>query len=484
MALTEDELVKSWTPAIVALDPYRQIRVQEVDTLYSERAGAPSGFIRWQLKAEATTSLTPRFILCGARGSGKTTEMIRLGRTLQDVYTVLHVDIGAGLPKGSGTLAVVLLLGVAGLRRLTELKGESIESLDESGDATSVGRLRNAMTAMHAGAVRISELVAGVGAILTVIPGGGAAGATLAASGAALRGTNAVLSALRPLERLAQTPLGVRITPEQQDNALAVVAAVNSILRELHGLSGLRPLLLADGIDKMTRVEDVDAALENEELFAALEFPLVLTGPVSLRHDPRFNAKRVGGWTPAVLYNVGVTTQGGEADAKGIATLMDVYQSRARQANLVADLYPADALRLAAQMSSGIVREFLEILKKSAFAAMEGGRTKVTVVDLTAAVTSVRHSLQNQLNDKRIRLLAGVARAATLPDDPEADLLLFENFISCYPNGDVWYRPHETLVRYVLEKCPPAAAPAPAAPAPTPTVPSPAEPAGPAVRHR
>ena len=44
----------------------------------------------------------------------------------------------------------------------------------------------------------------------------------------------------------------------------------------------------------------------------------------------------------------------------------------------------------------------------------------------------------------------GVAEAGFSHCTPnQADTLLFENFIACYPNGDLWYRPHELIVEFV-----------------------------------
>jgi len=42
-----------------------------------------------------------------------------------------------------------------------------------------------------------------------------------------------------------------------------------------------------------------------------------------------------------------------------------------------------------------------------------------------------------------------VLRTGQLGGDEELYDLLFENYVVCYPDGDLWFRPHEVLVDYL-----------------------------------
>ena len=35
---------------------------------------------------------------------------------------------------------------------------------------------------------------------------------------------------------------------------------------------------------------------------------------------------------------------------------------------------------------------------------------------------------------------------------PRGETLLFENFIACYPNDNVYFRPHEVLAKWVVSE--------------------------------
>ena len=100
-------------------------------------------------------------------------------------------------------------------------------------------------------------------------------------------------------------------------------------------------------------------------------------------------------------------------------------------------------------MSAGIVRDFLSILYDAGLEAFSEGRERVTSEDVDTGIRKLRQMMQMALNSDRIVLLGRILKKRVLPPGMEASRLLYENYVACYPNGDVWYRPHEVLVDYV-----------------------------------
>jgi len=68
---------------------------------------------------------------------------------------------------------------------------------------------------------------------------------------------------------------------------------------------------------------------------------------------------------------------------------------------------------------------------------------------MDAAIGSKRRELQGCLRENLIDVLHHVLETTGLPEGDAADQLLFENFIACHANGDVWFRPHELLVAWL-----------------------------------
>jgi hypothetical protein len=214
--------------------------------------------------------------------------------------------------------------------------------------------------------------------------------------------------------------------------------------------AGRPPLLLADGLDKRTSVADVELALSDEFLLRELNAPVILTGPVHLRHDARFRSVP-GNFRLALLYNVPVCEPDGQRGDAGVALLRTLYEQRCRRAGFTPDL-PPELVDEAARMSSGIVREFLSIMYETCKMAFKVGDKYVADAHLRDTIKARRLELQNYLNENSLKILAHVLDKRVVPAGDDADTLLFENFIACYPNGDVWFRPHEILVDYVRKQ--------------------------------
>lgn len=447
MSAVRRDLVNHWRPILRALDPHREVGLGEIEALYAERDAPPYR----ALAADFALAHQPamlKVILCGARGSGKSTELTRLAREVSNDFCVVHTDLAAGLPERAGTLAVVTLLGVAALHAIKTWSGDDEVEVDESGLGSG---LQHALSKFGDAVPRVSKLLDGVAGIVTIF--NPAVGAALATTNAAVKATGALSHAGAEIRHeFARGPLEGRLKPELRDNAKAVVDAVNEILAELDKLSGRPPLLLADGLDKRTGVEEVDLALSEEYLLRELQAPMVLTGPVNLRHDPRFRATP-GNFRLALLYNVPVCERDehgvGRPASEGIGVFRDLYERRRANAGIAPALFAPAMVDRAALMCSGIIREFLELLSASCKNALLRGRDHVTPDDLEAAIKARRLVMEGYLDERLVRILRRVLDKGILPGDDKADMLLFENFIACYPNGNIWFRPHELIAEFI-----------------------------------
>lgn len=454
MSLPSKELIDWWRPKLRALDPWRLVQLEEIDELYAEREGAPyRSLARDLVLAEQPAEV--KVLLCGARGSGKTTELTRLAHDLEERFCVVQTDLGAGLPDEASTLAVVTLLGVAALRAIkiwSEPDGD-VQALVPTGKASvarGIERLQAALERFGKGVPAVAQLLDGVSGIVTFFDPTLAAGLATASEVTKAAGSSA--TAITKLRNdLSRGPLEGRLPPEKRDDAQAVVEAINGILADLQALAGRPPLLLADGLDKRTRLDEVAQALDDEYLLRELQAPLVLTGPVNLRHDPRFRAVP-GNFRLALLYNVPIwhRVDGAVQPAPdGVRVLKDLYQRRREDAGIPADLIGEPLVERAAQSCAGIVRDFLGLLHEAGKNALSRGQRTIAAADVEAAIKARRLEMEGYLNERGLDILNRVLDKSTLPDTPEADTLLFENFIACYHNGDIWFRPHDLIADFV-----------------------------------
>jgi hypothetical protein len=448
MSGVSKDLLTVWRPILRALDPLREVGLDEIQALYAERAVAPYKGLATDL-AIADQPAALKVILCGARGSGKSTELTRLAREVREDFCVVHGDLAAGLPDQAGTLAVVTLLGVAALHGIRTWSGK--DEPDNETAAQGSDRLQRALSKFGDQAPKVSKLLDAVSGIVTIFHP--PAGAALATTNAAVKVAGAGASVGAELRHaLARGPLEGRLPAGKRDDAKAVLEAVNEILAELAELAGRPPLLLADGLDKRTGVEEVELALSEEYLLRELQAPLILTGPVNLRHDPRFRTTP-GNFRLALLYNVPVCERSPEGTMRpakeGLDMLRDLYERRRAAADIPKDLIASALIERAALKCSGIIREFLGLLHAACKHALQEQRREVEADDLEAAIKARRLEMEGYLDERHLSILRRVLDKGIVPGTPEADTLLFENFIACYPNGDIWFRPHELIADFI-----------------------------------
>jgi len=441
----------TWRAVYAALDPMRSLAIEEVDALYVDRPDAPARRLAAQLKILApSTGESSHFkvVVCGARGSGKSTELTRLAWYVRAEYAVVAVDLGAALPDGAGTLAALLLLGAALDRAAAKWSDPDFDLASPAAPPKRKSVGRTALKMAAAGlkvASEVTEQLAGlVGPVLNVtLP----ATAPLAvATGAVAGRTGSALGKLRAM--LAKAALPAVVGPESLDQARALVEAVNALSDEIEDLAGRPVMLVAEGFDKRTDVSEVEAILRDIELLRDLRAPVALSGPINLRHDPRFSGA-AGAFRIALLHNVLVTDRDGAVHEAGVSLLRQLWERRRDQRSLPVDALSDEAIERAARASTGLVRDFLSFLRDGVLRAFERGAPRVESQDVEDAIRERRLHVQSYLNDSRIALLQRVTDKGTLPPSEEADVLLFENIIVAHANGDTWFRPHAVLTEWL-----------------------------------
>ncbi|MEO1268505.1 MAG: hypothetical protein AAFX99_10430 [Myxococcota bacterium] len=449
-----EPIITYWKPIVHALDPWRPVSPDQVSALYEPRADAPSRRLARLLRLQSDPKRF-KYVLCGARGAGKTTELVRLGQELTDAFVPLHIDLEASLPEESGTLVIVTLLGLAGLKAIQDWSaGEARREQRTQAIDRGLSGMERALKQFGVAVDSLKPWLSYLGPVLSALWGNEVEPGAAALAGEAVGGVaSASLKATQQLKRnLSREGLRRRVAEDKLDDANALVEAVNAILLDVEALAGRPPLLLADGLDKRTEMAEVSQALMDIDLLQSIDAPLILSGPIHLRHDPR--VRNVPGlFQLQVLNNIAVarqTEQGvSEVNLDGVDMLVRLFAKRKVYYRIPSGCFGPEELRRAAQFSSGLVREFLLLLTYAAEHAIEDEQESVSKDHLDKAIKQRRLDLENYMNDHRLSLLKRVMESGTMPGSEDADLLLFNNFIVCYANGDLWFQPNALLMSYV-----------------------------------
>lgn len=446
----------AWKRILSDLDPYRVLRPDEVQRLYADRPDASSQEIYDEI-ALAVDPRDVRVFLAGARGAGKTTELLRLRARFtsgEHVVIPLYIDIAAVLPENSRTRTWLPILATAvravRLDWSNEAPGAALENA-MVGVGRPIERFRAALGAIGAVAKWAEKpLGALVGTVASATAAVNAPELAPVASAVAAGATDA---AIRAVAALAHPPKAGE-APEEDDAAVdALLAAMREDIDAIALAAGRPPLLLLDGFDKRGSVESVLDALDEADLLYQLPAPLVVSGPVQLSLDARFAAHLLPGRFRCVVHHnlPVVDKQGAEKDA-GVAVLVELFQRRWEATGLDGPpVLDAGAVRAAARWSSGIVREFLELVRRTAMHARRNDRQVANGADLAAAVRDRRMDYERTITTD---LWDQLAQVLTTRERPRADVdeLLFTNRVACYPNDGAWFRPNELLIPHLLER--------------------------------
>lgn len=449
-------LLDYWKRTLDVLDPWREIRPDEVDALYVERPYGPHADLATHLRLKSPAA-DIKVLFIGARGAGKTTELTRLAHELRDDFCIVQTDLHAGLPEGAGTLAIVTLLGAAAASAIQTWSSPDGDLADAIARSPAQKRLDLALRRFGDTIPSLATLVQAVAPVVTLVEP--TTGALMTAGSKVVTSLAETMRRAASLRRLlTREPLRAPVGLDRLDDAQEVVAAVNDVLAELTEKAGRPPLLLAEGLDKRTELAEVKQALASAELLRNLAAPLILTGPVSLRHEPRLRGVP-GDFRFKLIYNMPVCHPAFASDEDsptvqppGIAVMLDLYHRRQRAGGLPSNLIADALVERAALMSAGIVRQFLEFLHAAGRAALAAGRRSISSADLESALHLTRLEMTGYLRNEHYQLLGRVLDEGGVPIGEEANTLLFENFIACYPNGEAWFRPHELIVESVRKR--------------------------------
>lgn len=445
--------IDQWTAVTRALDPKAELPLDEAgDILYVEVAYSPSERIvrrlrahRRGLSAGPLDALPPKFLYCGARGSGKTTQLRRLARQLSGDWEVLLVDLAPVLPEQVTTVQLVTHMGLALLARLGQWEGADggvarvLGQGDGRGFAAALGKL------VHE--ADLPEVIDALAPLVFATEPAVAAGST------AVRGVVRAIRALRPgrdqirpVERLARAEKLVRrLQDEELEEARAVAAEVSRLAEALHGRAGRPVVLLVDGLDKLADPKGVLSAFDERDLLVGLSAAVVLTAPATLSSEVGYVGLRQD-LVLVDLHNAPVVGPEGERRAEGIDALVTIAR---RRLGPLAGLFDDEVLTEAAVWSSGIARDFLAIVGDAALLAEEEGADRVRRPHADAVAKEFRLRLQRPLTLQDLRILDRVRRSRRADGSARGQALLFQNFIAWYPNENGYFRPHELLARWV-----------------------------------
>jgi DNA polymerase III delta prime subunit len=415
-----------WTPFVNMFDPLLPLAGDPWEACYVEREDSPVPILTLALQPGRV--MRP-ILLAGARGTGKTSALIRLGRSLGQAYTVIWIDLHRSmdvyrfsildllLALGGGAYKVALQAGLAPDSAPWQ---EIVTALD-----TLIGQVRHQPEYKIPADALLSDMVCARADPATPLP-------------------------LEEGIKTRRFSLELTVDEFRQLQAGSVlremVSRVNAIFADVEAKSERKILIIADGLDKIepALAEDV---FEYAAVLTELRGRAVYTVPYGfykstgqLRED--FEVEE--------LPNVRLHPYG-EPDSRyepGFATLREVARQRIMFAGGdLADVIHQEALDLLIASSGGVLRGFIKLVKQAVLRAEWCDRKMVTLEDAEWSAQDDRKRRSAVLSPNEKKYLLHFQQTGAWEDTTRFLTQVHRGNILAYAEeGRVWHALHPNLL--------------------------------------
>jgi hypothetical protein len=440
---------ETWRKIYAAFDPTARVEFDDGDLF----VGRP-GMVAKSIVDDLRLGLEPqgKWVVCGAMGSGKSSELVELARLLFNSHAVIGLDLPRSVTRVEllQPAEVLYLVGLAAIRTARDRWQQDIS-------AALVDELHAAFTPLlnqQARSIDPREVLQGV-ALLTAHVVSAATGAGPAVVGAVTGGAKAAAGMLPAKQKLQRgTSLGGSTRPaiEGDPDIERLCTAVNAILDEM--AQTRQPIVLVDGLDKIQELQIIRDLFSGNRLLSLPRAPMVYTGPITLMLGTDWQATG-GFFRRERLTNVvvrvpglpGITVDSAKVEAGG-AAMREVVSRRLRRENLtVEDVFAADSLELLVAACGGLLRDLIHLVQRAVrWCIRNKPIDRISEAAAHEAIVELRREYEITLNTRRVDELLHVARVGEPSGDKDVSSeLLLTGYILPYANGRVWFEPHPIL---------------------------------------
>ncbi|MGH9939956.1 MAG: hypothetical protein ACREAM_27250, partial [Blastocatellia bacterium] len=387
-------------------------------------------------------------LLTGHTGSGKSSELIRVGVELSRDFLVFWFDAERSLVIEKATVFEVILgLGLAVHKAATQsnlqpnpqLAQKLLNSLskfvrtheERKGFALKLQPVLKQITAMVIGAGAGATVAGPVGAMI------GAIGATTALD----------LNVRDDLTRTLEMPL----------NKIEIIGALQTIINEIQLAARLPLLIIIDGLDKVPPAQ-AHKLFSETRLLSEPDCALLYAAPIDLY----FRSNRVvhifneHAKLPALIVNKRPPTgddwrRDRAENPAGIELLRKVAARRLESHGLTVDQIIDDAaLNRLARMSGGIMRDMIRLFREAAFNAQLLGKTRIDDEIARNAVAKYQNEHGSQLKENEREVIRRALRQGWFSGgasaNDEYDLVYNLHLLSYEEGNNIWIDAHPLVL--------------------------------------
>lgn len=240
-----------------------------------------------------------------------------------------------------------------------------------------------------------------------------------------------------------------RIVRERVEHRLSeLLDRMNEVLDEITRNTGKRVLIIVEAIDKLDLATARELFQDHAISLTTPRAHIIYTFPIALRNMNDFPQIRNNFAQRFILPNIRIDHRDGTPDGIGRDLLRELVRRR-----MDLSLIDAAALDLAVDMSGGLPRTLVLLIRSAAASARSQGLESIALPNMEKAITELRNDYQGVLTPEHYVTLHRYRKQALMNEDAVRDVLHNLSLLE-YANDERWCDVHpivEQLLRRTMD---------------------------------
>lgn len=444
-----------WRTIINDFNPVGPALGEDVRRFFVDRSDDPTRSLVQRLKVSFQNSIGQpkpyKALLTGHVGSGKSTELRRLGEELAEDFFVVWFDAGSSLDETSANqFDILLAMGLAVQQEAmrADLNPPARLAKDLTKSLTKFVRKYQERKGFSLNPADLMKQIAST----TIVAGAAALGGPVAAGVAWVATSVASRLELNVSDDLVRT---LELPP----NRMELIGALNAIIGFAQRQCTRPLLIITDGLDKFSAAK-AKALFADSALLTEPACALIYSAPIEFYH--RIMAGRATNLfdeyktlpNPPVSHcpHVGDSWHADrQSNEDGLRVMRRVVARRVEaRGTILGQVITDDALNLLARMSGGVMREMVRFIRETATSAQQ---REATTIDLSTAQDAVNQQRQEiaprlTINHREAvkRVLQQGALSGGQHEAVEDDLLRTLHLLSYQDGVNFWFDAHPNVL--------------------------------------
>lgn len=398
--------------ALNLFDPQRPLETSELNAYYVARPHAPLEPMKTYLRVNRQPV---KVLFSGHRGSGKSTELTRLAKDLENEFFIVRFSARA-LNLADLNYVDIMLACAAALFR---------EATDKARKVPIPAKLWKDVYDWLTSEITIETTV--------VRPKSGSASAKI----------NAVMFSIEGKygkETVTRTTMRERLFPRLSD----LIDQVNIVCKGIEQVTGRRPLIICEDIDKTDLAHARDLFFDHATTLSSPACSILYTFPIALCYSSQF-PERLGDYSyHFLLPNISLYKMDDTPNLEGRNVLKEVILRR-----LAEKVFVDDSLEMIITLSGGLLRDLIRLVRDSALIALTEGKPSITTEIVRRVVAEMGNAYRRSLLPEHYEALRKARESKQISSDESTRQLLENLSLLEYRNTVAWCNVHP-IVRALL----------------------------------